>query len=54
MRHAMQWYSRMGRRVVLREGWEFVTGWRRPGVTVADYLGTKALQENALARRKAG
>jgi anaerobic magnesium-protoporphyrin IX monomethyl ester cyclase len=39
MRHAMQWYGRMGRRVVLREVWEFMTGWRKPSATVAETLG---------------
>ena len=51
IRHAMKWYSRMGRRVVLRECWEFLTHWRRPGPTVASYLGSQEqLPENALAR----
>ncbi len=56
MRHAMQWYTRMGRRVVLREVWEFVRGWRRPGLSVAGFLGAEALAERSMvvpARREA-
>lgn len=48
MRHAMQWYTRMGKRVVLREVWEFLRGWRRPGLTVAAFLGADPLPEAAL------
>ena len=52
IRHAMQWYTRMGRRVVLREVWEFLTHWRKPGPTVADYLGAEQLPENALSNAR--
>lgn len=50
MRHAMKWYTKMGRRVVLREVWDLLSHWRRPGPTVAGYLGADQLPENALAR----
>ena len=49
-RHAMQWYTRMGRRVVLREVWEWLTHRRRTGVTVEAFLGGDALPEEALAK----
>ena len=55
LRHAMRWYTRMGRRVVLREVWDFLRRWRRPGPTVAEVLGETRLPEEALARdRRAG
>lgn len=51
IRHAMRWYTRMGRRVFLRELWDFVTTSRRPGPSVAEYLGgDHQLGEDALAR----
>ncbi|WP_299889285.1 magnesium-protoporphyrin IX monomethyl ester anaerobic oxidative cyclase [uncultured Ruegeria sp.] len=49
IRHAMQWYTRMGRRVVLRELWEFLTHWRRPHSNVSSFLGEEPLPEQALA-----
>lgn len=48
IRHAMQWYGRMGRRVVLREVWEFLTHWRRPKSTVAEVLGAERLEEKSM------
>lgn len=57
IRHAMRWYSRMGRRVVLREVWQFLFKERRKaGVTVAEFMGgASTFAEDALARpRKAG
>ncbi len=48
IRHAMQWYGRMGKRVVLREVWEFLTHWRRPGQTVGAFLGQSRLKETAM------
>lgn len=53
MRHAMQWYTRMGRRVVLREVRDFLTHWRRPRGTVAQVLGAETLPEQALSRSPA-
>lgn len=51
IRHAMRWYTRMGRRVVLHEVMEFLTTRRRPGLTVAFYRGAAQLPEQAHARR---
>ena len=51
LRHAMRWYTAMGRRVWLREWRDFLTRRTRPGPTVAQILGPTALPENALARR---
>ena len=48
IRHAMQWYTRMGRRVVLREVWQWLRHRRRPGVTVETFLGAESLPEQAL------
>ena len=48
IRHAMQWYGRMGRRVVLREVWEFLTHWRRPSATVGEVLGDQRLSEKSM------
>jgi anaerobic magnesium-protoporphyrin IX monomethyl ester cyclase len=50
IRHAMRWYTRMGRRVVLREVAEILRGRRRPGATVAEFLGASPVPEEALAR----
>jgi anaerobic magnesium-protoporphyrin IX monomethyl ester cyclase len=50
MRHAMQWYTRMGRRVVIHELRDWFSKRRRPGITVAEFLGAKRLPEQALAR----
>lgn len=52
-RHAMRWYTRMGRRVVLRELWDFLRHRRRPGPTVAQVLGTDTLPEEMLSRSSA-
>jgi anaerobic magnesium-protoporphyrin IX monomethyl ester cyclase len=51
IRHAMRWYTRMGRRVVLHEVLEFLTTRRRPGPTVAEFRGSAQLPEQAHARR---
>ena len=52
LRHAMRWYSRMGRGVVLSELADVL--WRartRPGATVAAFWGAEGqLPEDALAR----
>ena len=53
IRHAMRWYTAMGRRVVLRELFEWLRHRRRPGPTVAAYLGADALPEQALSRSTA-
>lgn len=51
IRHAMRWYTRMGRRVVLREFWGFLRQRTRPGRTVAAFLQAESqTPENALAR----
>lgn len=50
MRHAMQWYTRMGRRVVLREAWHWLRRRRRSGVSVEAFLGAEVLPEKALDR----
>ncbi|WP_395541085.1 magnesium-protoporphyrin IX monomethyl ester anaerobic oxidative cyclase [Neotabrizicola sp. sgz301269] len=49
IRHAMRWYTQMGRGVWLREWADFLTRRPRPGPTVADFLGPTALPEQALA-----
>lgn len=52
LRHAQRWYTRMGRRVWLRE---FADEWKfrsRPGLTVAELWGAEQLPEQALARRQ--
>ncbi len=53
IRHAMRWYTAMGRRVVLRELFEWLRRRRRPGPTVAAFLGADALPEQALSRSTA-
>ncbi len=53
IRHAMRWYTAMGRRVVLREMGEWLRRKRRPGVTVAAFLGETALPEQMLSRSPA-
>ncbi len=50
IRHAMRWYTRMGRRVVIREVWDFIRRSHRPTASVAQVLGEQRLPENALAR----
>jgi hypothetical protein len=49
----MRWYTAMGRRVVLREIGEWLRRKRRPGVSVAAFLGKTALPEQALSRSPA-
>ena len=51
IRHAMRWYTAMGRRVVLREVAHWLRRKRRPGRTVAAYLGATKLPEQALDRQ---
>ena len=53
IRHAMAWYTRMGRRVVLREVWDWIRRPRRPGPTVAEVLGSAPLPEAALGKARA-
>ena len=51
IRHAMRWYSRMGRRVVLHEVLSFLfRERRRAGPPVADFWGGAQFDEKALAR----
>ena len=54
IRHAMRWYTRMGRRVVLREVFGFKGGrTRAKGQDVAAFWGNdQSLPENAMARVK--
>ena len=53
IRHGMQWYTRMGRRVWLSEIWEFITDELvKNGPTLKQYWNTdKQDEENALALR---
>lgn len=53
IRHAMKWYTKMGRRVVLHELRDWLSKRRRPGQTVAAFLGETPLPENALSRSTA-
>ncbi|MEM7057861.1 MAG: magnesium-protoporphyrin IX monomethyl ester anaerobic oxidative cyclase [Pseudomonadota bacterium] len=56
MRHAMQWYTRMGRRVSMHEIWNFFVRQRRVknGPRVASYLGgDNQIEEHASARTPA-
>lgn len=52
IRHAMRWYTRMGRRVILSEIWRFVfRETRRPQGTVAEFWnGAQQLEEQAMTR----
>lgn len=50
LRHAQRWYTRMGRRVWLREIGDFFLFPSRPGPTVAEFSGAEQLPEQALAR----
>lgn len=50
IRHAMQWYTRMGRRVVVHELKDWLSKRRRPGQTVAAFLGQDQFAENAMDR----
>lgn len=51
IRHAMRWYTKMGRRVVLREVWGFLRQATKPGETVAAFLRADVqTEENALDR----
>lgn len=55
IRHAMRWYTRIGRRVWLHEVWEFIAQRRpaRQGPRLRDFLGESlAEREYALDRRK--
>lgn len=53
IRHAMQWYTRMGRRVVVTEVRDFLTRRRSTPQSVAAFWGSGAqLPEDALARLK--
>jgi anaerobic magnesium-protoporphyrin IX monomethyl ester cyclase len=52
LRHAQRWYTRMGRRVWLREWADFLTRRPRPGATVAEMLGATPLPEAALSRAR--
>ena len=49
IRHAMRWYTRMGRRVWLHEFRDALRFPARPGLTVAQFWGEGQLPENALA-----
>ncbi|WP_341368656.1 magnesium-protoporphyrin IX monomethyl ester anaerobic oxidative cyclase [Yoonia sp. BS5-3] len=49
LRHAMRWYTAMGRRVVLREIYHWLRHKRRPGISVGAFLGQDRLEEHALA-----
>ncbi len=55
IRHAMRWYTRMGRRVVLRELFEILFRYSsKPGATVAEFLGgSEQLTESAMRRGSA-
>ncbi len=50
LRHAMRWYTAMGRRVWLHEWRDYLTRRARPGKTAAQLLGATPLPENALTR----
>jgi anaerobic magnesium-protoporphyrin IX monomethyl ester cyclase len=50
LRHAQAWYTRMGRRVWLREFADALRFPARPGPTVAKFWGAAQLDEEALAR----
>ncbi len=50
IRHAMRWYTRMGRRVWLHEFRDAFRFRAEPGPTVAEFWGTDQLPENALSR----
>lgn len=52
IRHAMSWYTRMGRRVVLREVLQFLKTRLFPGPTVAEFLGDP-VPEQAMSKRAA-
>ena len=53
LRHAMRWYTKMGRGVWLREIRDFFRHPARPGKTVAEFWGADQLPEQALAPRTA-
>ncbi|MBL9049793.1 MAG: magnesium-protoporphyrin IX monomethyl ester anaerobic oxidative cyclase [Tabrizicola sp.] len=50
LRHAMRWYTAMGRRVWLYEWRDYLTRRTKPGKTAAQLLGATQLPENALTR----
>ena len=52
LRHAMRWYTKMGRGVWRQEFRDFFRHPARPGTTVADFWGAGQLPEQALAPRK--
>lgn len=52
LRHAQLWYTRMGRRVWLREMRDALLHPARPGPRVSDHLGPEPLPEHALSRRR--
>ncbi|WP_309663802.1 radical SAM protein, partial [Tabrizicola sp.] len=51
LRHAMRWYTRMGRGVWRQEIGDFFRRPARPGPTVAEFWGADQLPEQALAPR---
>ena len=52
LRHAQRWYSRMGRRVWLREIRDALLHRARPGPTVAEFWGPEQLPEDAMVRQR--
>jgi len=52
IRHAMRWYTKMGRRVILRETFQFLfKEKRRHGGSVSSYFnGSEQLEENSMVR----
>lgn len=50
LRHAMRWYTAMGRGVWRQEFRDFLRHPARPGVSVADFWGADQLPEQALAK----
>ena len=49
LRHAMRWYSKMGRRVVLHEVTDWLRNRRKPGRRVEEVLGSTTMPEQAHA-----
>jgi anaerobic magnesium-protoporphyrin IX monomethyl ester cyclase len=50
IRHAMRWYTKMGRGVWLMEWRDFFMRPARPGETVAEFWGAEQLPENSMVR----
>jgi anaerobic magnesium-protoporphyrin IX monomethyl ester cyclase len=50
IRHAMRWYTRMGRGVWLMEWRDYFTRPARPGQTVGEFWGADQLTENSMVR----